>query len=89
MMNQQQTDIWREITKELNRQKSQVPHFPVHVAGQSGVVCSYAGDLMREALSAKYGKGKKGADRTEQQKRLRAEAVRVAASAIRFVENLK
>jgi hypothetical protein len=83
------TSILDEIIKELKRSRKTFPGWPDHVAGQAGVVSESAGALMREALAMKYGKKGKGAERAEQQKRLRAEAVRVAAAAIRFVENIK
>jgi hypothetical protein len=79
------TAILDDILKELRRSKKVHPRFPDHVAGQAGVVVEGAGALMQAALEIKYGKGK-GA---EGQKRLRAEAVRTAAAAIRLLENLK
>lgn len=83
------TSILDEIIKELKRSRKAMPGYPDHVAGQAGIVSACAGSLMSAALASKYGKGKKELTPEEQQKRLRAEAVRVAASAIRFVENLK
>jgi hypothetical protein len=83
------TSILDEIIKELKRSRKAMPNYPDHVAGQAGIVSACAGQLMSEALASKYSKGKKELTPEEQQKRLRAEAVRTAASAIRFIENLK
>jgi hypothetical protein len=83
------TSILDEIIKELKRSRKVMPNYPDHVAAQAGIVSACAGQLMGEALASKYSKGKKEVSPEEQQKRLRAEAVRTAAACIRFLEHLK
>lgn len=80
--------IWQEIEIELRADKRINPNYPDHVAAQAGKVSAQAGRLMESALSYKYHHGKKAVT-DYQVKKMRKAAIRTAASAIRFLENLK
>jgi len=80
-------DILDDIFKELAKAKRLHPKWPVHPAGQAGIVVEEAGELMQACLERKYERSKYSDD--EHRRRIRAEAVQVAVTAIRFLENLK
>lgn len=80
--------IWQEIEIELRADKRVNPNYPDHVAAQAGKVSAEAGRLMEAALSLKYHHGNKSVT-DYQVKKMRRAAVRSAAMAIRFLENLK
>jgi NTP pyrophosphatase (non-canonical NTP hydrolase) len=80
-------DILDDIFKELARAKRKHPNWPDHPAGQAGIVVEEAGELMKACLQKKY--ERKTRDDADHRRSMRAEAVQVAAMAIRFLENLK
>ena len=80
-------DILDDIFKELARAKKQHPNWPDHPAGQAGIVCEEAGELMKACLQKKYER-KKLSD-ADHRRNMRTEAVQVAVTAIRFLENLQ
>lgn len=80
-------DILYDIFKELARAKKKFPNWPDHPAGQAGIVCEESGELMQACLQRKYERKKLSDD--DHRRRMRSEAVQVAATAIRFIENLK
>lgn len=80
-------EIWEAIELELRRAKKKHPNWPDHPAAQAGIVCEEAGELMQACLQKKY-ENKKHSP-AEHEQRMREEAIQVAVTAIRFIENLK
>jgi hypothetical protein len=80
--------ILDKILKELKAAKKKHPRWPVHVVAQAAIVAEEAGELVREALNLKYESAVP--DQEEDRiKNLEREAIHTAASAIRFIENLR
>lgn len=80
-------EIFTAIELEMRKIKKETPSWPDHVAAQAGYVASESGNLMFYALKSKYGKNEfHGKFVTEFMKQ---HAIRTAAMAIRFLENLK
>lgn len=79
-------EIWQAIAIELKADKSNNPSFPDHAAGMAGKVLTPAGELMKYAMDFKY-----GADNYQpvNSKLMEYSAIKTAAAAIRFLENLK
>lgn len=82
-------EIYKAIELELRRARKKHPNWPVHPAGQAGVVVEEAGELMRACLQWKYEKKTLHTERAEQFVAMRDEAIQVAVTAIRFLQNLK
>jgi len=82
-------EIWQAIAIELKTAKKKFPHWPTHPAAKAGIVMEEAGELMQASLQFKYEKGKKGQTIDQQKQNMRDEAIQVAVTAIRFLENLK
>jgi hypothetical protein len=77
--------IYNAVEIELSRQKKEMKNFPDHVCGQVGVINANAGMLMLSAVELKYSH----LSDNKEQERMAQQAVKVIASAIRFLENLK
>jgi hypothetical protein len=82
-------EIWQAIDEEVRRAKKKFPSWPDHPAAQAGIVCEEAGELMQACLKWKYEREKTELGQEIQIQNMEVEAVQVAASAIRFLENLK
>ena len=85
-------EIFSSIELEMRKIKKETPSWPDHVAAQAGYVVSEAGSLVSAALSHKY--NQKLYVEFEYTKGISVDvmkrsAVRTAAMAIRFLENLK
>lgn len=79
--------IFESIELELRKARRKHPNWPDHAAAQAGIVCEEAGELMRACLQWKYERNP-----NEEQKQLqdiKEEAVQVAVTAIRFLQNLR
>ena len=81
--------IWQSIELELRKAKRQHPNWPDHIAAQAGIVNNRSGKLMDLALQMKYNKDKSKKTKDHFRNRIEAEAIKVAVTAIRFLENLK
>lgn len=81
--------IMQDISAELKKSKKKHPNWPDHVAAQAGIVSKEAGELMKASLEWKYEKSVSEIVEEVQVKAIYDEAVQVAATAIRFLENLK
>lgn len=82
--------ILDEIFKELRRGKKKFPNFPDHPAAQAAIVSKDAGSLIDACLNWKYQRAPVDSRAYDEQKRaMKVEAIKVAAMAIRFIENLK
>lgn len=82
-------EIWQLIELELRKAKKKFPKWPIHPAAKAGIVMEESGELMQACLQFKYEKNKKGLTADEHKQRMKEEAVQVAVTAIRFLENLK
>ena len=80
-------EIWEAIELEMRSAKKKHPHWPYHPAAQCGVIVEEVGELMQACLDQKFEPGKLGA--AAHKTRIKEEAVQVAVTAIRFLENLK
>lgn len=84
MMNRKQ--IWHSIELYIRSDKKDNPSWPDHAAAQAGKVVAEAGNLMNAAMNMKY----QAKDRQGLYLNLMEySAIRTAALAIRFLENLK
>lgn len=81
-------EIWQAIELELRNAKKKHPNWPDHVAAQAGIVCEESGELMRACLQWKYERDKPEYE-ASQISEMKKEAIHTAATAIRFLENLK
>lgn len=81
--------IWQEIELELRSAKKKHPNWPDHVVAQAGIVCEEAGELIRSCINWKYEKGETDIVQQSQKEQMKKEAIHTAATAIRFLENLK
>ena len=81
--------IWQQIELELRNAKRKHPNWPDHPAAQAGIVCEEAGELMKDCLQWKYERDSCDVVQEVQKERMKTEAIHVAATAIRFLENLK
>lgn len=86
---QRNQQIFQDIERELQHAKRKHPNWPDHPAAQAGVVGEEAGELMQACLQFKYERAADPAKAEQQRKAMYDEAVQVAASAIRFLQNLK
>ena len=75
-------EIWQAVELEVRKSKRKLPRWPVHVVAQAAMVASAGSDVLTEAIPLKY------TDASDREK-LRDSAIRSAAAAIRFLENLK
>jgi hypothetical protein len=82
-------EIWQAIDEEVRRAKKKFPSWPDHPAAQAGIVCEEAGELMQACLQWKYERQPDIMGQRHQMEHMQSEAIQVAASAIRFLENLK
>lgn len=80
------SEIWHAIAVEMKADKSNNPSFPDHAAGMAGKVVAPAGELMKHAMDFKYGAADYEAVNA---KLMEYAAIKTAAMAIRFLENLK
>ena len=80
--------ILDDVLKELKRAKKKFPSWPDHIAARAGIVCEEAGELMKAALEYKYDRRPDADGETKQIAQMRKEAIQVAVTAIRFLENL-
>jgi len=82
------TGILDDVMKEYRRSKKKSPSWPDHPAAQAGIVVEEAGQLMQASLQWKYERAESNDDQASQRQKMRCKAIEVAASAIRFLENL-
>lgn len=80
--------IWQDVGMELKRAKKQHKNWPTHIVAQAGIVNEESGELIRACLNLKY-QAKTAEDKDSLNNEIRAEAIHVIATAIRFLENLK
>lgn len=83
-MNKQ--EIWKEIDAEMKRAKKKFPVWPDHIVSRAAIVCEESGELLQASLDYKYNKKQK---RESVKELMKQEAIQVAVTAIRFLENLK
>lgn len=81
--------IWQAIELELREAKRRFPNWPDHIAAQAGIVNNRSGKVMDLSLQIKYQKDKTDKTKKDFKERIEKEAVKTAAMAIRFLENLK
>lgn len=81
------TSIIADILKDMKNMKGK-SSWPDHPAAQAGIVNAESGQLMRTALNWKYKRKDETLGQEEQLIAMRIAAVRTAAAAIRFLENL-
>ena len=75
-------EIWQAVELEVRKSKRNTPRWPVHVVAQAAMVAAAGSDVLTEAIPIKY------TDASDREK-LRSSAIKSAAAAIRFLENLK
>lgn len=85
-----QDGLIREIIAEVERAKAKHPTWPTHIVAKAAIVSDPAGELIQSALKLKYeiaatDKVMKAFHR----KKIREQAIQVAAAAIRFIEALE
>lgn len=83
------SQIWQDIELAIRADKKSHPNWPDHAAAQAGKVCKEAGLLMRDSLDHKYDKSNSDLIKEAKLLRMKESAVKTAAMAIRFLENLK
>jgi len=82
--------IWQQIELELRRAKKKFPKWPEHIVARSAIVSEEAGELTRACLQWKYERDEHNEMvKSAQFDAMRDEAIQVAVTAIRFLENLK
>ena len=81
--------ILQAILDEVNRAKRKHPRWPEHIVARAGIVCEEAGELIREAVNFKYERESGEESRQQGLDAMRKEAIQTAATAIRFLQNLK
>lgn len=80
--------IWNDIELAIRADKRNNPSWPDHAAGQAGKVVQPCGELMVHCMQFKYDcQDLKLLDEVMKQ-RMKDAAIRTAAAAIRFLENL-
>lgn len=79
--------IWQSIELELRKAKND--RWPDHVVSQSAMVSNQSAKLMGLCYEKKYKKRLTEKTEAEAKKQIEEEAVKVAVTAIRFLENLK
>ncbi|PUZ25046.1 hypothetical protein DCC81_12085 [Chitinophaga parva] len=87
-MSRVKAGILDDVLKELRSAKKIHPGWPDHIVARAAIVAEGAGELLKDALQAKYEPGKAGLSLTDQRAAMRREAVQTAAMAIRFIEVL-
>lgn len=80
-------EIWESIELEMRSAKKKHPNWPYHPAAQCGIIVEEIGELMQACLDKKFEFGKLSKEAHMQ--RIKEEAIQVAVTAIRFLENLK
>lgn len=81
--------ILNEILAEVKRAKKKRPGYFDHPAAQAGDVAQSAGKLIQASMEWKYNRAPVDSKAHEEQKRaMRTEAIKTAAAAIQFLENL-
>lgn len=80
-------DIWPAIELELRKAKKEHPNWPDHVVAQAALVVEPAGNLTALSLLKKY--GPKPAQQDALKNDLQSQAIRTAAMAILFLENMR
>lgn len=80
--------IWQLIGLELKKAKKKHPSWPTHIVAKAGIVNEECGELIRACVNLKY-EAKTPEDRIKWHEEIEKEAIQVAATAIRFLENLK
>lgn len=83
----QNKEILNSIEMEMRKIKKENASWPDHVAAQAGYVANEAGNLVWACLQQKY--NHKGYMEGDTLNMMKTSAVRTAAMAIRFLENLK
>ncbi len=78
-----------DIAAELKRAKRKHPHWPDHIVSRGAIVAEEAVELLKDCLQWKYERDASEAVQEVQKDLMYKEAVQVAATAIRFLENLK
>lgn len=86
---QRNQQIFQDIERELVNAKRKHPNWPDHPAAQAGVVSEESGELMQACMQYKYERSSDPEKAEKQRQAMYDEAVQVAASAIRFLQNLK
>lgn len=82
-------EIWQAIELAIRADKKNNTAWPDHPAAQAGKVCGQSGRLMNVCLDIKYHKSSSEMILEVQQQYIKEEAIKTAAMAIRFLENLK
>lgn len=82
------SEIWHQVGQELKLAKKMRPNWPVHIVAQASLINEDSGKLTRACLDLKY-HAKTAEDKDSLNNNIRAEAIHVIATAIRFLENLK
>lgn len=80
------TETWQLIQSAIQQDKKNY-NWPDHLAAQAGRVCETTGELMKNSLHAKYSRKANEKVSKVQVDRMRLAAAKVAARAIRFLEN--
>lgn len=84
-----QNHIIADIVKQVKKSRKDIPNWPDHAVAQGAVVASAGSDLLKACQTWKYAR-KDGVDeQTLQINNMKEEAIKVAAAAFRFIENLK
>lgn len=81
--------IHREILAELAKAKKKHPRQPKHVVSRAAIVNEEAGELIQLTIQYKYERKRYTRTPEEWRALMRKEAIQVAVTAIRFIENLK
>jgi len=82
------TSIWQEIELQLREDKKFNSSYPDHVCARAGRVVIEAGDIMNAADTLKYYPSEIQEAHLKHKADLRKAAIRTAAAAIRFLENI-
>lgn len=81
------TDTLQLIERERKYINKEMPNYPDHIAARVGLVSADAGLLMQLSLGKKYG-NRSNTDVEKVDVLIKQAAIRVAAQALRFIENL-
>ena len=82
-------NIWHDIELALREEKKSRANWPDHIAAQAGIVSEQSGSLMHASLHWKYERSESTELEKMQIAQIKIEALKVAVTAIRFLENLK
>lgn len=80
------TEIWQLIQSAAQADKKAY-NWPDHIAAQAGRITEATGELMKESLHFKYSRKANESVNQVQVERMKRAAAKVAARALRFLEN--